>query len=366
MGGFAQAGGPYLVDQFGRRIGNGPQIGYRSVTRLTPSFSGVSILLASEPIPGSIVISINGAVRIWSVSGNIVTLSAAFTSGNVFVVDYMAATANPGPSVALAFCIQAVMFGNSERGGWWDPSDISTLFQDTAATTPVTAPGQAVACILDKSGNNNHFIQTTSGYRPVYQVDSNGYPYLQFTEANSNYMYQPSTTNPLNLGTTSVSVLYSLKQDSTTTYQYLFARSYLGGSAGRYLTQSNAGTSSLYYDVNGTTNISTNFTFSDTTSPHVCVSTMDRTGITALSYLDGVSTGTQTGSSTNDTATNQLTSFACLLGAYPDTSSTASGFASGYMFDGRLYGLVVRIAAIDAAKNAYTQTALGTGIGLSI
>lgn len=366
MGGFAQAGGPYLVDQFGRRIGNGPQIGYRSVTRLTPSFSGAGILLASVPIPGTIVISVNGAVGTWTVSGTLVTLSASFASGAVVVVDYMSATANPGPSTAVKVGIQPVMFGSGERGGWWDPSDIATLFQDTAATTPVTTTGQAVACILDKSGNGNHFIQATSGYRPVYQVDSNGYPYLQFTKANSNYLYQPSIANPLHLGTTSVSILYALKQDSYGTYQYLFSRSYQGGAAGRYFTQSNAGTSSLFYDKDAVNVISTNFFFTNTTNRHVCASTMDRTGITALSYLDGVATGTQTGSYANDTATDQLTNYACMLGAYANTSLTPSGFASGYTFDGRLYGLVVRIAAIDTAKNAYAQTALGAKVGLVI
>lgn len=33
---------------------------------------------------------------------------------------------------------------------WYDPSDLTTLFQDTAGTTPVTADGQSVALQLDK------------------------------------------------------------------------------------------------------------------------------------------------------------------------------------------------------------------------
>lgn len=34
---------------------------------------------------------------------------------------------------------------------WLDPSDLTTLFQDTAGTQPVTTPGQTVALALDKS-----------------------------------------------------------------------------------------------------------------------------------------------------------------------------------------------------------------------
>ena len=43
------------------------------------------------------------------------------------------------------------LFAASEPGAWYDPSDLSTMFQDTAGTTPVTAAGQTVGLVLDKS-----------------------------------------------------------------------------------------------------------------------------------------------------------------------------------------------------------------------
>ena len=43
------------------------------------------------------------------------------------------------------------LFATSEPGVWYDPSDLTTMFQDTAGTTPVTTPGQTVALLLDKS-----------------------------------------------------------------------------------------------------------------------------------------------------------------------------------------------------------------------
>ena len=45
----------------------------------------------------------------------------------------------------------ASLFRNAEQGVWYDPSDFSTLFQDSAGTTPVTAVEQPVGLILDKS-----------------------------------------------------------------------------------------------------------------------------------------------------------------------------------------------------------------------
>lgn len=45
----------------------------------------------------------------------------------------------------------ASLFAASEQGVWYDPSDLTTLFQDSAGTTPVTATGQTVALMLDKS-----------------------------------------------------------------------------------------------------------------------------------------------------------------------------------------------------------------------
>lgn len=43
------------------------------------------------------------------------------------------------------------LFAASEPGVWLDPSDFSTMFQDSAGTTPVTAVEQPVGLMLDKS-----------------------------------------------------------------------------------------------------------------------------------------------------------------------------------------------------------------------
>ncbi len=44
----------------------------------------------------------------------------------------------------------ATLFANGEQGAWYDQSDLTTLFQDSAGTTPVTALEQPVGLMLDK------------------------------------------------------------------------------------------------------------------------------------------------------------------------------------------------------------------------
>jgi len=55
-----------------------------------------------------------------------------------------------GAASAPAFS-PSTLFALAEPGVWYDPSDLSTLFTDTAGTTPVTTPGNTVALMLDKS-----------------------------------------------------------------------------------------------------------------------------------------------------------------------------------------------------------------------
>ena len=74
----------------------------------------------------------------------------------------------------------AALFAAGESGAWYDPSDSATLWQDTAGTVPVSAAGQAVALIQDKSGNGSHLSQATTARMPTYQLDSSGRPYLLF------------------------------------------------------------------------------------------------------------------------------------------------------------------------------------------
>ena len=60
-------------------------------------------------------------------------------------------------------------FANGDQGFFYDPSDLSTMFQDAAGTIPVTAAGQPIGLIRDKSGLNNHASSTSSSRRPIFE-----------------------------------------------------------------------------------------------------------------------------------------------------------------------------------------------------
>lgn len=87
----------------------------------------------------------------------------------------------------------ATMFAAGEPGIWLDPSDLTTLFQDSAGTTPVTAAGQPVGKVLDKSGRGNHATQATAASRPTYQVDATGRAYLSF-DGVDDFLVTPTIT----------------------------------------------------------------------------------------------------------------------------------------------------------------------------
>ena len=67
------------------------------------------------------------------------------------------------------------LFSNNEQGFFYDPNDLSTMFQDAAGTVPVTAAGQPVGLMLDKSKglvlgletNTNASFNDWSGGKPV-------------------------------------------------------------------------------------------------------------------------------------------------------------------------------------------------------
>ena len=84
-----------------------------------------------------------------------------------------------------AFSPLSLFFGGA-NGAWYDPSDFSTMFQDAAGTTPVTATGQPVGRILDKSGRGNHAYNPSgnSANYPVLQQDDTGRYYLLFNGVN--------------------------------------------------------------------------------------------------------------------------------------------------------------------------------------
>jgi hypothetical protein len=73
----------------------------------------------------------------------------------------------------------ARLFGTTDTGWFYDPSDLSTMFQDAAGTTPA-AIGSPVGLMLDKSGRGNHRSQSVALNRPTLLQDENRLNYLAY------------------------------------------------------------------------------------------------------------------------------------------------------------------------------------------
>lgn len=87
------------------------------------------------------------------------------------------------------------LFSGGQDGGFYDISDIATLFQDIAGTTPVTTTGQTVGKVLDKSGRGRHLVAPTDAQRPIYTVNG-ALKYLQF-DGTDDYMTEAGSPSSI-------------------------------------------------------------------------------------------------------------------------------------------------------------------------
>jgi hypothetical protein len=80
-------------------------------------------------------------------------------------------TNHPFYKVSPPPAIRSTVLNPDELYLWLDASDLSTLYQNPAVITPVTASGQGVGIWMDKSGNQRNYSATTGTY-PTYSTKS--------------------------------------------------------------------------------------------------------------------------------------------------------------------------------------------------
>ena len=115
-----------------------------------------------------VVVSQNGLgtpVRPVDANAPLMTVSANGLGMPIVISDLGA------PFVVEGLFDPSALFSNGEQGAWYDPSDLTTMFQDAAGTVPVTADGQPVGLIRDKSGRGNHASQSTVASKPTYRTN---------------------------------------------------------------------------------------------------------------------------------------------------------------------------------------------------
>lgn len=113
--------------------------------------------------------------------------------------------------------VRAIVSENN--GALFDPSDLSTLYQDAAGTIPVTAVEQPVGKMLDKSGNGYHATQSITASRPALSAR---YNLLTKTEDFSDAAWtKVGITLSQALGPNGVTGAYKITEDLTTGFHRL-------------------------------------------------------------------------------------------------------------------------------------------------
>jgi hypothetical protein len=223
-------------------------------------------------------------------------------------------------------------------GGWYDPSDLTTLFQDTAGTTPVTTDGQSVARINDKSGNGLHLTQATAGSRPLYKT-ANGLSWL-LHDGVDDCLFKTTPITGVNQ-----SIAASVSDVIGSANRAIWADIV---SASDRIILSDSGSSIIAGYYNGT--VYTSKSGAANASPHVDLAEIIKGTSTNLR----VNTAAQVGT-TNPASI--ATVGVCLGGTAP---------SGGIMFSGRCYGLLQIARALTADERAGLETYMGAKAGIGI
>lgn len=299
--------------------------------------------------------SVSGSGTVWTfafadpiVFGD--TLTVAYTEGNATVV---VSTGNGLATIASTPVTNAVpepfsptmLFASGEQGVWYDPSDFSTMFQDTAGTVPVTAVGQTVARINDKSGNGNHATQVNASKRPVLQSDGTHF-YLVFDGVDDSLATPASVdlsasdkllicAGVRKLSDGRLNVLESSASADTNNNSFYFAFPNDSNPRPRWQTRESSLTASRYYtDVLG--NVVAVFS---------CTADY---ALSAALQLDFRKNGARI-----YTAGDQRT-FSQPFGNYPLYISARN--SNQYFFNGYIYSLIIRGSAFTMTEITDTET----------
>lgn len=240
------------------------------------------------------------------------------------------------------------LFGAGEQGVWYDPSDLSTLFQDAAGTIPVTAAGQPVGMMMDKSGGGNHATQSTATSRPILQ-SSDGKWYLAFDGVDDGMV-----TGNIDLSTSNRLTIWAgiLKiSDAATGVVCEFSLT-INTNVGCFLMSAplNAGVANYAMHSKGTT--SANNIRSPFAAPHKAV-------LTAEADIGAPSVGLRVNSSA--ATPSKLTQGTGNYGVWPLYIGRRGG--SSLPLNGNLYGLIVRSDASSASQIANAEDYMNSKTG---
>jgi hypothetical protein len=240
----------------------------------------------------------------------------------------------------------ASLFASGEQGAWYDPSDLSTLFQDSAGTTPVTTAGQPVGLMLDKSGRGNHATQTTASKRPTYQSAA-GLHWLAF-----NGLDDAMITGTITPGVDKAQMFVGVRKISDAATSCILETGTGSGSLSLFAPIA-AGVPNYYFVSRGTT--ARDVTRTPFAAPNSAVLTAigDISGDVSRLRVNGT-----VGEDLGDQGTGNYAAKTIEIGARNQTS---------LFFNGNIYGLITRFGPnLTDAQIADTETYMAARTGVAL
>lgn len=241
----------------------------------------------------------------------------------------------------------ASLFSNGEEGAWYDPSDLSTMFQNSDGTTAV-AVGDPVGYIEDKSGNGNHAIQATSAKRPTLRQAGSLY-YLEFDGAQGLRSAAIDFTS-----TDSMSVFAGAKSETDATQMIGELSTNSGGNDGTFRIGSVAGDQWRYASKGDGTLVNANANGYTPPLTSVLTGLSDISDPVVTTRVDGV----QEASSTTSQGSGNYGNHVLNVGARNN--------GGGFQLNGFIYGLIVRGATSSADEIASAEAYIAGKTGVSL
>lgn len=238
------------------------------------------------------------------------------------------------------------LFAAGEKGAWYDPSDLSTMFTDTAGTTPASVDGP-VGRINDKSGNGYHLLQGTAGSRPTLRLASGRYS-LDFDGTDdflSVASFDLTTTDKLllvsghNMGNVTgnrMVIEHSANLDSNNGSFAVLSPTAVGAGTVRMALR---GASTGHYEYDG----------SDAGYPVVAAVQYDIAGATLATEIAMTINGAVSTAGGSGTA-GSLAAF----GSH--TLYVGSRAGTSMRFGGKIYGLILRAGTASASQRTAAET----------
>lgn len=246
---------------------------------------------------------------------------------------------SPDPEVNIDDLIND-LFSNGELGFAYDYNDFSTMFQDQAGTIPITAAGQKIKRILDKSGNAKHAMQYVDDFSPTLQYDAVTNKYYADFDGTNDFL----ATSAINLTSIDSMTLMVGMNQATTGFGGMVVElsPAVESNAGSFSISSSVISGENWFGANSRGTSVATINSKTTNTANVIVNKMKISTSTLINRLNGIEKSTSMSQGTGS------------YGNYPLFIGSRAG--SSIFFKGRIYcmigiGRLINDAELDISEN---------------